>query len=158
MSKARKTNQDNTIIVNKKARHDYFLDDLFEAGIVLTGWEVKSIRAKKTQIKESYIIFKNKEAWLVGCQITPLATASAHTLYDSRQDRKLLLHAKEAAKIFSRIQKAGQTCVATKLYWKKHLVKCQIALARGKKEYDKRATLKEREWNIEKERTMKQKI
>ncbi|PJE78434.1 SsrA-binding protein [invertebrate metagenome] len=148
---------DSTIIVNKKARHDYHLDEIFEAGLVLSGWEVKSIRAKKVQLTDSYVLLKDGEAWLIGSQITPLPTAAAYVVADPQRDRKLLLHNKELAKLFSGTQQSGHTCVATKLYWKHHLVKCQVALARGKKEYDKRATTKEREWNIEKQRIMQHK-
>ena len=145
---------DSSIVVNKKARHDYHIDETFEAGIALSGWEVKSLRQGKVQLVDSYVLLKDGEAWLIGAQITPLTTASTHVVADPLRDRKLLLHRKELAKLFAVTQQKGQTCIATKLYWKKHLIKCQVALARGKKEFDKRAATKEREWNIEKQRVM----
>ncbi|MDD7805477.1 MAG: SsrA-binding protein SmpB [Endozoicomonas sp. (ex Botrylloides leachii)] len=146
---------DSSIVINKKARHDYHIDQPFEAGISLAGWEVKSLRQGKVQLVDSYVLLKDGEAWLIGAQITPLETASTHVIADPRRDRKLLLHRKELAKLFSTTQQEGFTCIATKLYWKKHLIKCQIALARGKKEFDKRAATKQREWNIEKQRIMR---
>ena len=145
---------DSTIIVNKKERHDYFLNDTFEAGIALTGWEVKSLRAKKVQLVDCHVIIKDGEAWLLGAQIVPMSTASTHIIADPTRTRKLLLHQKEIAKIFSSINQKGHTCVCSKMYWKGHLVKCQIALAKGKHEYDKRAVEKEREWNLDKRRAM----
>lgn len=156
MAKANKNKQnDTTIIVNKKANHDYFIGDRFEAGIALSGWEVKALRQKKVQLTDSHVIIKNGEAWLLGSQITPLNTASTHVICDPTRTRKLLLHKKELARIFEAIQQKGHTCVCTKLYWKDHLVKCQIALAKGKQSHDKRATIKEREWNIDKQRAVR---
>ena len=146
---------DSSIVINKKARHDYHIDEIFEAGVALSGWEVKSLRVGKVQLVDSYVLLKDGEAWLIGAQITPLDTASTHVIADPLRDRKLLLHRKELAKLFSSTQQTGHTCIATKLYWKKHLIKCQIALARGKKEFDKRAATKQREWNIEKQRIMR---
>lgn len=143
---------DTSIVANKKARYDFHLDDTYEAGIALRGWEVKSIRQKKVQLVDSYVVLKDGEAWLVGALITPLDTASTHIVADPKGDRKLLLHSKELAKLFAMTQQKGYSCVATKLYWKKHLIKCQVAIARGKKEFDKRAVIKEKEWNIEKQR------
>ncbi len=155
MAKTKKSKQDDsTIVVNKKARHDYFLEDSFEAGIELRGWEVKSLRQKKVQLVDSHVIIKGGEAWLLGAQINPLATVSTHYIADPTRTRKLLLHRKELAKIFAGIQRKGYTCVCSKMYWKGHLVKCQIALAKGKHEYDKRQVEKEREWNIAKRRAM----
>lgn len=145
----------SSIAINKKARHDYHIDESFEAGVVLSGWEVKSLRMGRVQLVDSYVLLKDGEAWLIGTQITPLNTASTHTVADPLQDRKLLLHKKQLSKLFSTTQQSGYACVATKLYWKHHLVKCQIALARGKKEFDKRAATKEREWNIEKQRIIR---
>jgi SsrA-binding protein len=143
---------DTSIVVNKKAKFDYHLDDTYEAGIVLNGWEVKSIRQKKIQLVDSYVVLKDGEAWLIGALITPLDTASTHIVADPKRDRKLLLQRKELAKLFAVTQQKGYSCVATKLYWKQHLIKCKIAIARGKKEFDKRAATKEKEWNIEKQR------
>ena len=156
MSKSSKKSKhgDSSIVVNKKARHDYHIDETFEAGLSLTGWEVKSLRQRKVQLVDSYVLLKDGEAWLIGSQITPLNTISTHVVADHLRDRKLLLHNRELAKLFSSTQQKGRACIATKLYWKRHLIKCQIALARGKKEFDKRASMKEREWNIEKQRVM----
>ncbi|MBU2707963.1 SsrA-binding protein SmpB [Zooshikella marina] len=148
--------QSGTIILNKKARHDFHIDEKFEAGLVLTGWEVKSLRAGKAQLVDSYVLLKDGEAWLVGSQIQPLTTVSTHIVADPLRDRKLLLHRKELAKLFSAVQQKGQTCICTALYWKKHIVKCEIAIARGKKEFDKRATQKERDWQRQKQRLMRQ--
>ena len=146
---------DTTIVVNKKATHDYFIGDRFEAGIALNGWEVKSLRQKKVQLVDSHVIIKNGEAWLLGAQINPLETASTHVIADPIRTRKLLLHKKELARIFAAVQQKGNTCVCTKIYWKDHLVKCQVALAKGKQTHDKRATIKEREWNIDKQRAVR---
>ncbi len=146
---------DNTIIVNKKARHDFFLDDRFEAGLELQGWEVKSLRLKKVQLMDSYVLIKDGEAFLLGCNITPLDTASTHVVADPGRTKKLLLHKKELARLFSSVQQKGHACVCTKLYWKGHLVKAEIALARGKQSHDKRATIKDREWNIDKQRIVR---
>lgn len=157
MAKPKKNKADDTtIVVNKKANHDFLIGDKFEAGIALTGWEVKSLRQKKIQLVDSHVIIKNGEAYLLGAQITPLDTASSHVVADPTRTRKLLLHRKELARIFSAIQQKGHTCVCTKLYWKGHLVKSQVALAKGKQSFDKRASIKEREWNIDKQRAVRQ--
>ena len=156
MAKTKKNkSDDSTIIVNKKARHDYFLGDTFEAGIALLGWEVKSLRMKKVQLTDCHVIIKNGEAWLLGAQINPLDTASTHIIADPTRTRKLLLHTKELAKIFAEIKQKGNTCVCTKLYWKDHLVKCQIALGKGKQTHDKRDSVKERESNIDMQRAVR---
>lgn len=156
MAKKKPKSLDNTIVLNKKARHDYFLQDTFEAGIVLEGWEVKSLRLKKVQLIDSYVLIKDGEAFLLGCNVTPLNTASTHVIADPSRTKKLLLHSKELAKLFVAVQQKGNTCVAVKLYWKGHLIKCQIALAKGKQDHDKRATEKDREWQIDKRRILRQ--
>ena len=157
MAKTKKAKHDDTtIVVNKKANHDYFIEDRFEAGIALLGWEVKSLRQKKVQLVDSHVIVKDGEAWLLGSQITPLLSASSHIIADPTRTRKLLLNRKELARIFAGIQQKGYTCVCTKMYWKGHLVKCQVALAKVKHTFDKREVEKEREWNIAKQRTMQQ--
>ncbi|WP_110647832.1 SsrA-binding protein SmpB [Salinicola peritrichatus] len=145
----------NVIAQNKKARFEYHIDETFEAGLALAGWEVKSLRAGKAQLTDTYILVKNGEAWLLGSHIMPLNTASTHVLADPTRTRKLLLHRKEIAKIFSRTQEKGHTCVPLKLYWKRNMVKCELALVRGKQLHDKRATQKERDWNREKARVMR---
>ncbi len=156
MAKSGKNKQpDNTIIANKKARHDFFIEDTFEAGIALQGWEVKSLRMKKVQLLDSYVLMKDGEAFLLGCNIAPLDTASTHIVADPGRTKKLLLHRRELAKLFSATQQKGHTCVCTKLYWKNHLVKCQVALAKGKQDHDKRSTIKDREWNIDKQRIVR---
>ncbi|GGX85161.1 SsrA-binding protein [Litchfieldella qijiaojingensis] len=146
----------NVIAQNKKARFEYHIQETFEAGLSLSGWEVKSLRAGKAQLTDTYILVKNGEAWLLGSHITPLSTASTHELADPTRTRKLLLHRKEIAKIFSRTQDKGHTCVPLKLYWKNNLVKCELALVTGKKLHDKRATEKERDWNRQKARIMRE--
>ena len=146
---------DTTIAQNKKVRHDYFIEDTFEAGLVLQGWEVKSLRLKKVQLVDSYVLIKDGEAFLLGCNITPLNTASTHVIADPTRTKKLLLHSKQLAKLHAATQQKGHTCVATKLYWKGHLVKCQIALAKGKQDHDKRATVKDREWAVDKQRIVR---
>lgn len=157
MAKAKKSKfPDTTIVRNKKATHDYFIEDTFEAGMVLEGWEVKSLREKKVQLVDSYVTLKDGEAWLLGCRIVPLNSASTHVVADPERTRKLLLNRRELARLFGAIQQKGYTCVATKLYWKGHLVKCQVALAKGKKDHDKRDTIKDREWNIQKQRVVRQ--
>ena len=157
MAKPRKSKTpDNTIVQNKKARHDYFIEDSFEAGLQLQGWEVKSLREKKVQLVDSYVLIKDGEAFLLGCNVTPLDTASTHIIADPTRTKKLLLHKKELAKLFSATQQKGHTCVCTKLYWKDHLVKAQIALAKGKQAHDKRAAAKDREWNVDKQRILRQ--
>lgn len=153
-SKKKKGTQSNTIALNKKARHDYFIEDRFEAGVVLTGWEVKALRAGKGQLTESYVMFKNGEAWLLGAQIQPLPQASTHFVTDPTRTRKLLLNRKELSKLREATEQKGHTVVATALYWKKHLVKCEVALAKGKQLHDKRQTEKAREWGIQKQRVL----
>jgi SsrA-binding protein len=155
MSKAHKIKQDDdTIVINKKANHDYFIEDRFEAGLALQGWEVKSLRQKKVQLIDSHIFVKNGEAFLFGANIVPLTSTNTHTIAEPTRTRKLLLNERELSRIAAGVQVKGYTCVCTKLYWKGHLIKAQIALAKGKHDYDKRAVEKEREWNITKRRTM----
>ncbi|MES2603794.1 MAG: SsrA-binding protein SmpB [Pseudomonadota bacterium] len=155
MSKANKIkHDDDTIIVNKKANHDYFIEDRFEAGLALQGWEVKSLRQKKVQLIDSHIFIKNGEAFLFGANIVPLISTNTHTYAEPTRSRKLLLNQRELSRLFSGVQVKGYTCVCTKLYWKGHLIKAQIALAKGKAEHDKRQVEKEREWNLDKRRAM----
>ncbi len=147
----------NTIALNKKAKHEYHIEERFEAGLALLGWEVKSLRAGKAQLVDAYVLLKDGEAWLLGSHITPLNTASTHVIADPTRTRKLLLHAKEIAKIVGQVNQAGYTCIPPlALYWKKNKVKCEIALVKGKKLFDKRATEKERDWNRQKQRIMRE--
>lgn len=154
MAKKKPKQPSNVIVQNKKARHDYFIEDSYEAGLSLMGWEVKSLREGKAQLVDSYVIFKNGEAFLLGALITPLISASTHFVTDPQRTRKLLLNKRELSKLIQATEQKGYTCVCTKLYWKNHLVKAEIALAKGKAQHDKRATEKERDWNREKQRLM----
>ncbi|MDY3198606.1 MAG: SsrA-binding protein SmpB [Pseudomonadaceae bacterium] len=157
MSKQKKSQPNGgTIALNKRAKHEYFIEQRFEAGIALAGWEVKSLRAGKAQLVDSYILLKDGEAYLFGAHITPLQTASTHVIADPTRTRKLLLHAKELEKIIAGVEQKGYSCVPLALYWKKHLVKCEIALVKGKKDYDKRASEKDRDWDREKQRLVRE--
>lgn len=155
MAKKKKQNNSNTIAQNKKARFDYFIEETYEAGLALEGWEVKSLRQGKVQINESYILLKNNEAWLFGGLITPLITASTHSHQDPLRLRKLLMHRREIDRLIGLIDQKGFTLVPLNLYWSKGKVKISIGLAKGKKQHDKRATEKERDWNRDKQRIMK---
>ena len=145
-----------SIAENRKAHFNYHIEERFEAGVVLEGWEVKSLRASKCQLTDTYVLLKGGEAFLLGCTITPLPSASAHIPTESQRTRKLLLHRREIARLIGATQQKGQTCIPVALYWKNNKVKCEIALATGKKEHDKRATIKERDWNRDKSRMLKQ--
>ena len=154
MAKKKPKQSSNVIVQNKKARHDYFIEERIEAGVVLRGWEIKSLREGKVQLVDSYVIFKDGEAWLLGSLINPLPTASTHFVTDPQRTRKLLLNKRQISNLMADIGQKGYTCVCTQLYWKDHLIKAEIALAKGKAQHDKRATDKEREWNIEKSRVL----
>ncbi len=153
--KNKKQNTSNQIAQNKRARFDYSIESTYEAGLVLEGWEVKSLRAGKIQIKESYVIIRNNEAWLFGALITPLVSASSHTLQDPLRLRKLLMHRREIDRLMGLIDQQGYTLLPLNLYWKMGKVKATIGLAKGKKQYDKRAAEKDRDWNRDKQRIMK---
>ncbi|TXT29245.1 MAG: SsrA-binding protein [Rhodocyclaceae bacterium] len=146
-----------SIIDNKKAFHDYFIEERYEAGLALEGWEVKAIRAGRVQLKEAYVVLKQEEVWLIGCHISPLPTASTHIKPDPTRSRKLLLHANEIRKLIGKVQQAGFTLVPLNLHYAKGRVKVEIGLAKGKKLHDKRATEKEREWQRDKARIMRDK-
>jgi len=147
-----KTDHTNTIALNRKARHDYFIEETFEAGLVLQGWEVKSLRSGKANLTDSYVLLKQGEAWLFGCNVSPLLSASTHVHPDATRTRKLLLNQRELNKLYGSVEREGYTAVVLSLYWKKGLAKAQIALARGKKQYDKRAAEKDRDWQRQKQR------
>ncbi len=149
---------DNTIARNKRARFDFELLDSFEAGVELTGWEVKALRMGKGNLTDSYVLMKNGEAFLLGAQILPLETASTHFVTDPIRTRKLLLHKKELAQILEATAQKGLTCVCTDLYWKGHLVKARIALAKGKKSHDKRDVERERDWQRQKQRVVRENV
>lgn len=155
MAKKKKQNNPNTIAQNKKARFDYFIEDTFEAGLALEGWEVKSLRQGKIQLNESYILLKNNEAWLFGALITPLITASSHMAHDPLRLRKLLMHRREIDRLMGLVDQKGYTIVPLDMHWRQGKVKLSIGLAKGKKQHDKRATEKERDWNRDKQRIMK---
>ena len=146
-----------SIIDNKKAFHDYFIEERYEAGLVLEGWEVKAIRAGRVQLKEAYVVLKQEEVWLIGCHISPLPTASTHIKPDPTRSRKLLLHAQEIRKLIGKVQQAGFTLVPLNLHYTKGRIKLEVGLAKGKKLHDKRAAEKEREWQRDKSRLMRDK-
>jgi len=146
---------DNTIVLNKKSRHEFNLGDRFEAGLVLEGWEVKSLRAKKIQIRDSYVLLKSSEAWLLGSVITPLSTASTHIQPDQHRTRKLLLHRAELSKLIGMVERKGFTLIPTVMYWSRGRAKLEIALAKGKQLHDKRADAKDRDWKRDKARILK---
>ena len=147
-----------SIIDNRKAFHDYFIEDKYEAGLVLEGWEVKAIRAGRANIKESYVVIRGAEIFIVGMHITPLESASTHIHPDPTRTRKLLLHAEEIAKLISKVERAGYTLVTLDLHYTKGRVKASIGLAKGKKQFDKRETEKERDWVREKARLVRAKV
>ena len=150
--------QSNTIATNKRARFDFELTDQFEAGLILEGWEVKSLRQGQVTMRDSFIMIDNNEGWIHNLNISPLISKSSHYESSPTRIRKLLLNNNEIKKIKTHIEQKGFTCVCTSLYWKKHLVKCNLALAKGKTDLDKRNFLKERAWNIEKQRVLKKKF
>ncbi|TXG86858.1 MAG: SsrA-binding protein SmpB [Rhodocyclaceae bacterium] len=145
-----------SITNNKKAFHDFFIEEKYEAGIVLEGWEVKAIRADRVQIKESYVVVKNGEIWLLGMHITPLSEASTHVHPDPVRTRKLLLHEREIAKLIGKVERAGYTLVPVDLHYTRGRVKLEIGLAKGKKLHDKRATEQDKDWKREQGRLLKE--
>ena len=157
MSSAKnKTSTDGRIADNKKALFDYFIEERFEAGMVLEGWEVKAVREGKVQITDGYVHIRNGELFLIGCQINPLKQASTHVNPESLRTRKLLMHKDEIRRLIGKVEQKGYTLVPLNLHWKNGKVKCEIALAKGKAEHDKRDTIKEREGKREVERALKQ--
>lgn len=156
MSKAAKPKTETApIAVNKKARHDFFIEDHFEAGLVLEGWEVKSLREGRAQLSESYVHIRNGEAWLFGAHISPLVTVSSHITPDPRRTRKLLLHRPELDRLIGAVERKGYTLVPLNLHWSKGRAKLDVGLARGKKQHDKRASQKDRDWQRQKARILK---
>jgi SsrA-binding protein len=147
-----------SIVENKKAFHDYFIEERYEAGIALEGWEVKAIRAGRAQLKEAYVVLKGGEVYLIGAHISPLPTASTHIQPDPTRTRKLLLRAEEIRRLVGKVEQAGYTLVPLNLHYAKGRIKVEIGLAKGKKQYDKRAAEKEREWNREKQRLLRVKL
>ena len=155
MGKKKKPSNDNTIAQNRIARHDYFIDDDIEVGIVLDGWEVKSLRAGNLQLKESYVMIKNGEMWLIGAHISPLNSASTHINPDPRRTRKLLAHRIEIDRLAGMVDRKGYTLVALSAYWIRGRAKLKIGVAKGKKSHDKRSTLKERDWKRDQARILR---
>ena len=156
MSKVKKkSSSTGTIALNKRAKYDYFVDQKFEAGLVLSGWEVKSLREGKAQLVDAFVIIHQNEAWLVGARIMPLLSASTHVVCEPMRQRKLLLNRKELDRIIQVTEQKGKTCAAMALYWKGNKIKCEVALVTGKKEHDKRDTERDRDWSRDKERLMK---
>jgi len=147
-----------SIVENRKAFHDFFVEERYEAGIALEGWEVKAIRAGRAQLKEAYVVLQADEVFLIGAHVSPLATASTHVRPDPTRTRKLLLHAEEIRRLIGKVDRAGYTLVPLNLHYAKGRIKLEIGLARGKKQYDKRAAEKEREWNREKQRLLRVKL
>jgi SsrA-binding protein len=146
-----------SIIDNRQVFHEYFIEERYEAGIVLEGWEVKAIRAGRVQLKEAYVVVKQEEVWLIGCHISPLPTASTHINPDPTRSRKLLLHNQEISKLIGKVKQAGYTLAPINLHYTKGRIKLEIGLAKGKKLHDKRATEKDREWQREKARILRDK-
>jgi len=146
-----------SIAQNKKAFHDYFIEQKFEAGIALEGWEVKAIRAGRAQLKEAYVIVRNNEIFLIGCHISPLLSASTHLQPDPVRTRKLLLHTEEINRLIGNVERAGYTLLPLDMHYTHGRIKLEIGLAKGKKQHDKRHAEKEREWQREKQRLLKTK-
>ena len=145
----------NTIALNRKARHDYFIDERYEAGLALKGWEVKSLRAGRVQLAEGYVLMKGDEAWLLGSHIAPLNSASTHVVTDPTRTRKLLLNRRELDHLVGAVERKGFTLIPLAMYWKNGRAKLEIGLGRGKKEHDKRDSAKDRDWQREKSRTLR---
>lgn len=146
-----------SIVQNKKAFHDYFIEQRFETGIALEGWEVKAIRAGRVQLREAYVIVHDGEIFLVGCHVSPLATASTHVTTDPTRTRKLLLHAEEIDRLIGSVERAGYTLVPLDMHYSRGRVKLEIGLAKGKKQHDKRQVMKEKEWQREQQRLLRHK-
>ena len=146
---------ENVIAMNRRARHDYFIEDTFEAGLCLLGWEVKSLRDGRAQLAEAYVHLKNGEAWLVGAHFSPLKTTSSHIKAEPTRSRKLLMHRHELDRLTGAVERKGYALVPLDLHWHKGRAKLRIGLARGKKQHDKRVSKKDRDWQRQKERIMK---
>ncbi len=144
-----------TIAVNRRARFDYFIEDDYEAGLMLQGWEVKSLRAGRAQVAEAYVVLKNGEAFLIGAHITPLKQTCTHVLADATRTRKLLLHDRELASLIGKVERAGYTLIPLDLHWSRGRAKLQVGLGKGKKNHDKRADIKEKDWERQKGRIMR---
>jgi SsrA-binding protein len=155
MSKKKPANDNPVIAENRKARHEYFIEETYEAGLSLLGWEVKSLRAGRVQIKEAYVFIKDSEAYMFGAHVSPLPTASTHVIADPTRTRKLLLNRAELNRLVGAVERKGYTLVPLEMYWKAGKAKLKVGLAKGKQAHDKRATEKDRDWQREKGRLMK---
>ena len=153
--KQKKDEPSRTISVNRRARHDYHIEEHYEAGLSLRGWEAKSLRAGRAQITEAYVTVKNGEAFLIGAHFTPLKHTCTHEIADTTRTRKLLLHRRELASLIGKVERAGYTLVPLDLHWTHGRAKLEVGLAKGKKQHDKRADIKERDWQRQKERIMR---
>lgn len=145
-----------SIVENRKAFHDYFIEERFEAGLALEGWEVKAIRAGRANLKEAYVVVKNGDIVLLGAHVSPLTTASTHVRPDPTRTRRLLLHREEISRLVGKVERAGYTLAPLDLHYKDGRIKIEIGLAKGKKQYDKRHAIREREWNREQQRILRQ--
>jgi SsrA-binding protein len=146
-----------SIVENRKAFHDYFIEERFEAGLALEGWEVKSIRAGRAQLAEAYVIVRNEELFLIGCHISPLSTASTHVHPDPVRTRKLLVRSEEMKRLIGKVERAGYTIVPLNLHYRGGWIKLEMGLAKGKKQHDKRQDIKDKDWQREQQRLMRQK-
>lgn len=155
MGNKKTRSSDNNIAQNRIARHDYFIEDDIEVGMVLEGWEVKSLRAGNLQLKESYVMVKNGEMWLIGAHISPLNSASTHVNADPRRTRKLLAHSSEIHRLMGLVERKGYTLVALSAYWSRGRAKLKVGIAKGKKSHDKRASIKDRDWKRDQARILK---
>ena len=144
-----------SIVENRKAFHDYFIEERFEAGLALEGWEVKAVRAGRANLKEAYVVVKSAEILLIGAHVSPLSTASTHFTPDPTRTRKLLLRREEINRLIGKVERAGYTLTPLNLHFSKSRIKLEVGLARGKKQYDKRATIKERDWKREQQRLLR---
>ena len=144
-----------SIVENRKALHDYFIEERYEAGLALEGWEVKAVRAGRAQLKEAYVVVRNAEIYLIGAHITPLTAASTHVTPDPTRTRKLLMHGEEIQRLIGKVERAGYTLVPLDLHYTKGRIKLAVGLARGKKQYDKREVEKKKEWQREQQRLLK---
>jgi SsrA-binding protein len=150
-------NHNGRIAENRRARHDYSIEERFEAGLVLEGWEVKSLRAGRGSLSESYAILKHNEVWLIGAHISPLLSASTHIVPEAIRTRKILLHRDEISRLIGAVERRGYTLIPLTMYWQHGKIKLDLGLAKGKKDFDKRETEKDRDWQRDKQRLMRQK-
>jgi len=158
MSKQKPKQPDNVVAVNRKARFEYAIEDTLEAGLVLHGWEVKSLRSGRLNLQEGYVVFKRGEAWLLGASIPPLPSASTHVQADPTRTRKLLLHNREIARLAGAVQREGYSVIPLQIHWKRGRAKLLIGLGKGKKKFDKREDQKSHDWKRQKERLLKHKV